>query len=186
MRHRLKFLLAVFLVLPLPSQEALSQTATRWQHPKGLYSLQPSRADARRLPAMSGNLVTWQVGPDAFLIRMCSVRETPIPQGVPIPQEELNHRLAALIGAAPDDFQDEEQTVTQRRTFERQGVVIAAHRIETDMAVMHEWIFAVSTQDGAVLEKIDCSGQLPISPEEETTFNAFLNSLTFSTTRPNP
>jgi hypothetical protein len=166
-------------MLPLFAAHAHAQSVGAWTHPDGLYTLEPAVADARLL-APYQELASFQLGPEPEPVRMCFVRHArAIPNSAAIPQEALNERIAELL--TPQSTSN--LTISDHRTFDRDGVTVTATRVEASETVHYFYRFALASPRGAQLHEINCGGTKPVTATEESAFVAFLESLHFTTSR---
>lgn len=176
---RLEGLAVAAVMLPLFAAQALAQSSGAWVHPDGLYTLEPATADARLLEPYQ-ELASFQLGPEPEPVRMCFVRHArAVPNSSTIPQRALNERVAAMT--APQSSSS--LTISDHRTFDRDGIMIMATRVEASETVHYFYRFALASPRGAQMHEINCGGTKPVTATEESAFVAFLDSLHFTTSR---
>ena len=174
---------AVAALMALSVAAVASAQDSTWRQPDGRFMLAPGSVGAHTLPTMEGDLADFQLGPQAP-VRICNVRQSIVPGAGATPQAQLNQRMAAI--ATMNGAQAPGLTISDKRSFERDGVTILAYRMAAPEDVMHEWMFAIAAPTGALLVKIHCVGALPVTPADEAKFDAFLDTLHFPTTSQTP
>jgi hypothetical protein len=179
----LKQLVIAAFMAPLLSAPALADEV-RWTHRDGIFSLAPVRADARLLDGFNEETAVFQVGAEPVPVRMCAVgRERRIPGADNITQSQANDLLMDMMRAHRSSA---ELTITDRRSFDRDGVAVFATRVVTPSAIYHFWRFALATPSGATYHELNCGGSAPLTAAEEVALVAFLDSLQFSPSGTSP
>jgi hypothetical protein len=111
-------------------------------------------------------------------VRMCFVRERPVPANAPADQERLNQVLPSfvprrdMVAAAPT-------------SFARDGVTVLAFLYQRDGNMLHYRWFALGGE-APVFVEMSCGGPGDITAADTAAFEAFLNSLRIHNVRETP